>query len=130
MRVKPGEDDLDISLSITFLQTVDVRVKTDEDDLDISLSITFLENFDVRVITGEVESDISFSITFRGFSHAYEGVLSMASYTHLELEPPFRLPCTYESGSGDRNVIFQLSVSSNKDSVVRYLELVCNAFLV
>jgi hypothetical protein len=57
-----------MSLSITFLASVDVRVKTGEDDLDISLSITFLENFDVRVITGEDGSDISFSITFRGFS--------------------------------------------------------------
>jgi hypothetical protein len=36
-------------LSITFLETVDVRVKTGEDDSDISLSITFLENLDVRV---------------------------------------------------------------------------------
>jgi hypothetical protein len=43
---------MDMSLSITFLASVDVRVKTGEDDLDISLSITFLENFDVRVITG------------------------------------------------------------------------------
>jgi hypothetical protein len=37
-------------------------------------------------ITGDDDSDISFSITFLGFSHAYEGVLSMASYTHLEME--------------------------------------------
>jgi hypothetical protein len=48
--------------------------------------------------------------------------LSMASYIHLELERPFKLPCTYEYASGDRDVIFQLSVSSNKSSVVRYLE--------
>jgi hypothetical protein len=38
----PAEDDPNMSLSISFLQTVDVRVKTGEDDSDISLSITFL----------------------------------------------------------------------------------------
>jgi hypothetical protein len=69
-------------------------------DPDISLSITFLASVDVRVITGEDDSDISFSITFRGFSHAYEGVLSMASYAHLELERLFKLPCTYEESNG------------------------------
>jgi hypothetical protein len=31
---------------------------------------------------------------------------------------------TYESVSGDRNVLFLLSMSSNKCGVVRYLELV------
>jgi hypothetical protein len=36
----------------------------------------------------------------------------------------------YDDLSGDRNVLFLLSVSSNKDSVVRYLELVYNAFLL
>jgi hypothetical protein len=35
------------------------------------LSITFLETVDVRVKTGEDDSDISFSITFLGFSHLY-----------------------------------------------------------
>jgi hypothetical protein len=40
-------------LSITFLETVDVRVKTGEDDSDISLSITFLETVNARVKTGE-----------------------------------------------------------------------------
>jgi hypothetical protein len=75
VRVKRGEDDSDISLSITFLENFDVRVRSGEDDSDISLSITFLETVDVRVKTDE---DISFSITFLGFSHAYEGVLSMA----------------------------------------------------
>jgi hypothetical protein len=105
------------TLFISFLETVAVRVKPGEDDSVISLSITFLENFDVRVMTGEDDSDISFSITFLGFSHAYEGVLSMASYTYLELERLFKLPCTYESVSGDRNVIFLLSMSSNKSSV-------------
>jgi hypothetical protein len=38
----------------------------------------------------------------------------------LELERP----CTYEYAFGDRDVIFQLSVSFNKGFVVRYLELV------
>jgi hypothetical protein len=50
--------DSDISLSITFLETVDVREKTGKDASDISLSITFLENVDVRVITGEEDSNI------------------------------------------------------------------------
>jgi hypothetical protein len=105
VRVKTAKDDSDISLSITFLETVDVRVKTDEDDTGISLFISFLETVDVRVKPGEDDSVISFSITFLGFSHAYEGVLSMASYIHLELERPFKLPCTYEFVSGDRNVL-------------------------
>jgi hypothetical protein len=52
VRVETGEDDSDISLSITFLETVDVREKTGKEASDISLSITFLENVDVRVITG------------------------------------------------------------------------------
>jgi hypothetical protein len=64
VRVKTGGDVLDISLSISFLETVDVRVKTGEDDSDISLSISFLETVDVRVNTGEDDSDISLSITF------------------------------------------------------------------
>jgi hypothetical protein len=45
VRVITGEDDSNISLSITFHETVDVRVKTGEDDSDISLSITFLEKY-------------------------------------------------------------------------------------
>jgi hypothetical protein len=52
---------LDISLSITFLETVDVRVKTDEDDTGISLFISFLETVDVRVKPGEDDSVISLS---------------------------------------------------------------------
>jgi hypothetical protein len=49
-------------LSITFLETVDVREKTGKEASDISLSITFLENVDVRVITGEEDSDISYHV--------------------------------------------------------------------
>jgi hypothetical protein len=40
-----------------------VRVKRGEDDSDISLSITFLENFHVRARSGEDDSDISLSTT-------------------------------------------------------------------
>jgi hypothetical protein len=38
----------------------------------------------------------------------------MRSSTHLELELQSNLPCTYESVSGDINVLFLLLVSSNK----------------
>jgi hypothetical protein len=41
-----------------------------------------------------------------------------------DYDDPFMLLCTYESVSGDRNVLFLLSMSSNKCGVVRYLELV------
>jgi hypothetical protein len=36
----------------------------------------------------------------------------MASSTHFELELPFKLTCTYESMSGDRNVLFPGSTIS------------------
>jgi hypothetical protein len=42
-------------------------------------------------ITMSKDKTFSSSITFLGFSHAYERVLSMASYTHCELELPFKL---------------------------------------
>jgi hypothetical protein len=48
-----------------------------------------------------------------------ERALSMRSSTHLELELQSNLPCTYESVSGDINVLFLLLVSSNKGFAVR-----------
>jgi hypothetical protein len=57
-----GESEPDISFTIAFLETVDVRIKTGEDDSNISLSITFLETVDVCVKTGKDASDISLSI--------------------------------------------------------------------
>jgi hypothetical protein len=101
-------------LSITFLETVDVRVKTGEDDSDISLSITFLETVDVRASsagTGDSSRDISYDSGSRGDD---------GGEIQKTRSPMYKMYTRDKHDYDD----FQLSVSSNKSSVVRYLELV------
>jgi hypothetical protein len=57
---------------------------------------------DLESVTAVNDQDISLSITFLEYSNAYERALSMASYTHFELERPLQLPRTCESVPADK----------------------------
>jgi hypothetical protein len=93
-----------------------IKDKHDYDDLNNS-------SIRVQGPHGSTNPEVSSSITFLEYFDARgkERALSMRSSTHLELELQSNLPCTYESVSGDINVLFLFLVSSNKGFAVRYL---------